>query len=166
MKLAQRYLAQASEVLLQCVRVALGGCLLDIAAAASLEMVECSGTLDPVATCQFLALSQVWLCAPSSGPFLATWGESGPEHPALPPAGAQPVSALRAVLSRKRALPATGSSREGRPPTQVPRAAAPITDIPVGPAGLVLLRLRAKGWAGAGSAVAEGQEQHGLPRSR
>ncbi|XP_049501881.1 cilia- and flagella-associated protein 46 isoform X1 [Panthera uncia] len=58
MKLAQRYLAQASEVLLQCVRVALGGCLLDIAAAASLEMVECSGTLDPVATCQFLALSQ------------------------------------------------------------------------------------------------------------
>ncbi|XP_053062995.1 cilia- and flagella-associated protein 46 isoform X3 [Acinonyx jubatus] len=58
MKLAQRYLAQASEVLLQCVRVALGGCLPDIAAAASLEMVECSGTLDPVATCQFLALSQ------------------------------------------------------------------------------------------------------------
>lgn len=80
MKLAQRYLAQASEVLLQCVRVALGGCLLDIAAAASLEMVECSGTLDPVATCQFLALSQVWLCAPSSGPFLATWGESGPRR--------------------------------------------------------------------------------------
>ncbi|XP_043453885.1 cilia- and flagella-associated protein 46 isoform X3 [Prionailurus bengalensis] len=58
MKLAQRYLAQASEVLLQCVQVALGGCLPDIAAAASLEMVECSGTLDPVATCQFLALSQ------------------------------------------------------------------------------------------------------------
>lgn len=84
MKLAQRYLAQASEVLLQCVRVALGGCLLDIAAAASLEMVECSGTLDPVATCQFLALSQVGLCAPSSGPFLATWGESGPGAPGAP----------------------------------------------------------------------------------
>ncbi|XP_073934125.1 cilia- and flagella-associated protein 46 isoform X3 [Castor canadensis] len=58
MVLAQRYLAQASEVLLQCLQVALGSGLLDIAAAASLEMVECTGTLDPAATCQFLALSQ------------------------------------------------------------------------------------------------------------
>ncbi|XP_059947631.1 cilia- and flagella-associated protein 46 [Mesoplodon densirostris] len=58
MALAQRYLAQASEVLLQCLQVALGSNLLDIAAAASLEMVECVGTLDPTATCQFLALSQ------------------------------------------------------------------------------------------------------------
>ncbi|XP_023564812.1 cilia- and flagella-associated protein 46 [Octodon degus] len=58
MVLAQRYLAQASEVLLQCLQVALASGLLDIVAAASLEMVECIGTLDPVATCQFLALSQ------------------------------------------------------------------------------------------------------------
>ncbi|XP_007452074.1 PREDICTED: tetratricopeptide repeat protein 40 [Lipotes vexillifer] len=58
MALAQQYLAQASEVLLQCLQVALGSNLLDIAAAASLEMVECVGTLDPAATCQFLALSQ------------------------------------------------------------------------------------------------------------
>ncbi|KAI5270262.1 Cilia- And Flagella-Associated Protein 46 [Manis pentadactyla] len=56
--LAQQFLAQASEVLLQCLQVALGSRLLDIAAAASLELVECTGTLDPVTTCQFLALSQ------------------------------------------------------------------------------------------------------------
>ncbi|KAM5241604.1 cilia- and flagella-associated protein 46 isoform 3-T3 [Hipposideros larvatus] len=56
--LAQQYLAQASEVLLQCLQEALGNGLLDIAAAASLEMVDCIGTLDPAATCQFLALSQ------------------------------------------------------------------------------------------------------------
>nr|XP_027786130.1 cilia- and flagella-associated protein 46 [Marmota flaviventris] len=58
MVLAQRYLAQTSEVLLQCLQVALDRGLLGLAAAASLEMVECIGTLDPVATCQFLALSQ------------------------------------------------------------------------------------------------------------
>lgn len=57
--LAQRFLAQASELLLQCLGLALGRRLLDAAAAASLEMVECTGTLDPAATCQFLALSQV-----------------------------------------------------------------------------------------------------------
>lgn len=62
MVLAQRYLAQTSEVLLQCLQVALDRGLLGLAAAASLEMVECIGTLDPVATCQFLALSQVGLC--------------------------------------------------------------------------------------------------------
>uniref|UniRef100_G1LVL0 Cilia- and flagella-associated protein 46 n=2 Tax=Ailuropoda melanoleuca TaxID=9646 RepID=G1LVL0_AILME len=61
--LAQRYLAQASEVLLQCVQVALGSGLLDIAAVASLDMVECTGTLDPAATCQFLALSQSCLAS-------------------------------------------------------------------------------------------------------
>ncbi|KAM6182244.1 cilia- and flagella-associated protein 46 [Erethizon dorsatum] len=58
MVLAQRYLAQASEVLLQCLQVALNSSLLDIAAAASLEMVECIGILDPMTTCQFLALAQ------------------------------------------------------------------------------------------------------------
>ncbi|KAB0347365.1 hypothetical protein FD754_012222 [Muntiacus muntjak] len=56
--LAQQYLAQASEVLLQCLHGALGSNLLDIAAAASLEMVECVGILEPVTACQFLALSQ------------------------------------------------------------------------------------------------------------
>ncbi|KAM8780319.1 LOW QUALITY PROTEIN: cilia- and flagella-associated protein 46 [Rhynchonycteris naso] len=56
--LAQWYLAQASEVLLQCLQVTLGNGLLEVAAAASLEMVECIGILDPTATCQFLALSQ------------------------------------------------------------------------------------------------------------
>ncbi|ELK36789.1 hypothetical protein MDA_GLEAN10021259 [Myotis davidii] len=56
--LAQRYLAQATEVLLQCLQVALGNSLLEVARAASLEMVECIGTLDPTATCQFLMLSQ------------------------------------------------------------------------------------------------------------
>lgn len=80
MLLAQRYLAQASEVLLQCLRVALDNSLLDTAAAASLEMVECFGTLDPMATCQFLALSQVWCY---SGHLLSSvpWGEGGPKHP-------------------------------------------------------------------------------------
>ncbi|XP_058291859.1 cilia- and flagella-associated protein 46 isoform X10 [Hylobates moloch] len=58
MVLAQQYLAQASEVLLQCLQVALGCGLLDVAAAASLEVVECVGALDPATTCQFLALSQ------------------------------------------------------------------------------------------------------------
>jgi hypothetical protein len=76
MVLAQRYLAQASEVLLQCLQVALGSGLLDIAAAASLEMVECTGTLDPAATCQFLALSQVRPCSTTSE-------EEGPEHPQM-----------------------------------------------------------------------------------
>lgn len=82
MALAQRYLAQASEVLLQCLQVALGSNLLDIAAAASLEMVECVGTLDPAATCQFLALSQV---RSALGAFhevpLSHWGEGGSPRP-------------------------------------------------------------------------------------
>ncbi|KAG5196142.1 hypothetical protein R6Z07F_018059 [Ovis aries] len=56
--LAQQYLAQASEVLLQCLHGALGSNLLDVAAAASLEMVECAGILEPATACQFLALSQ------------------------------------------------------------------------------------------------------------
>lgn len=77
--LAQRYLAQASEVLLQCLQVALGNGLLEVAAAASLEMVECVGALDPAATCQFLALAQVRLC---------------PCPPVLPPAGAPPAGCM------------------------------------------------------------------------
>lgn len=57
--LAQRFLAQTSEVLLQCIQTSLSNNLLDIAATASLEMVECIGNLDPITTCQFLTLSQV-----------------------------------------------------------------------------------------------------------
>lgn len=56
--LAQKFLAQTSEVLLQCIQASLSSNLMDIAAAASIEMVECIGALDPVTTCQFLALSQ------------------------------------------------------------------------------------------------------------
>ncbi|XP_049646414.1 cilia- and flagella-associated protein 46-like [Suncus etruscus] len=55
---AQRYLAQASEVLHQSLHGALRQRLLDVAAVASLEVVECVGTLDPPTACQFLALSQ------------------------------------------------------------------------------------------------------------
>ena len=80
--LAQQYLAQASEVLLQCLHGALGSNLLDIAAAASLEMVECTGILEPTTACQFLALAQV---CPAPGPFrkapLGPWGEGGPPRP-------------------------------------------------------------------------------------
>ncbi|KAF6107967.1 cilia and flagella associated protein 46 [Phyllostomus discolor] len=56
--LARRYLAQASEVLLQSLQVALGNGLLEVAAAASLQTVECVGVQDPESACQFLALSQ------------------------------------------------------------------------------------------------------------
>lgn len=76
MVLAQQYLAQASEVLLQCLQVALGSGLLDVAAAASLEMVECVGTLDPATTCQFLALSQVCLCPTHLQPDLHRGGRT------------------------------------------------------------------------------------------
>lgn len=76
MVLAQQYLAQASEVLLQCLQVALGSGLLDVAAAASLEMVECVGTLDPATTCQFLALSQVCLCPTHLQPGLHRGGRT------------------------------------------------------------------------------------------
>ncbi|XP_075389603.1 cilia- and flagella-associated protein 46 [Tenrec ecaudatus] len=56
--LAQQYLAQASEVLLQALQASLGTGALDVAAAASLELVECAGTLDLATSLQFLALSQ------------------------------------------------------------------------------------------------------------
>ncbi|XP_052029594.1 cilia- and flagella-associated protein 46 [Apodemus sylvaticus] len=56
--LAQRFLAQTSEVLLQCIQTSLSNNLLDIAATASIEMVECIGVLDPITTFQFLTLSQ------------------------------------------------------------------------------------------------------------
>lgn len=59
MVLARGFLAQTSEVLLQCIQTSLSNNLLDIVAPASIEMVECIGILDPITTCQFLTLSQV-----------------------------------------------------------------------------------------------------------
>ncbi|EDL17861.1 mCG55818 [Mus musculus] len=58
MVLARGFLAQTSEVLLQCIQTSLSNNLLDIVAPASIEMVECIGILDPITTCQFLTLSQ------------------------------------------------------------------------------------------------------------
>lgn len=58
MVLARGFLAQTSEVLLQCIQTSLSNNLLDIVASASIEMVECIGILDPITTCQFLTLSQ------------------------------------------------------------------------------------------------------------
>nr|XP_048713954.1 cilia- and flagella-associated protein 46 isoform X3 [Caretta caretta] len=56
--LAQRYLSQSSEVLLQCMNVAFSNNIIDILAAASLEIIECIGRFDPVSSSQFLALHQ------------------------------------------------------------------------------------------------------------
>ncbi|XP_070608537.1 cilia- and flagella-associated protein 46 isoform X2 [Erythrolamprus reginae] len=52
------YIFQSTEVLLQCINVAINNNLVDTLAAASLEMVECFGQFDPVSACQFLALYQ------------------------------------------------------------------------------------------------------------
>lgn len=86
MALARRYLAQASEVLLQCLQLSLGSSLLDVAAAASLEMVECVGSRDPAAACQFLVLSQVRPCPGClpRGPPRPPRGREVLEHPVLP----------------------------------------------------------------------------------
>lgn len=125
--LAQQYLAQASEVLLQCLHGALGSNLLDIAAAASLEMVECIGILEPATACQFLALSQV--CS-ALGPFCKAppWplGRGRPpETPVLPLPAAPPTrlrlgSALRTVLIGG-GTPGTWRRGPG-PPSQFPWA--------------------------------------------
>ncbi|XP_077206307.1 cilia- and flagella-associated protein 46 isoform X2 [Paroedura picta] len=56
--LTQKYLLQSSEVLLQCINVAINNNLVNVLAAASLEMVECLGQFDPVTASQFLALYQ------------------------------------------------------------------------------------------------------------
>lgn len=108
--LAQRYLAQASEVLLQCLQVALGNGFLEVAAAASLEVVECVGALDPVATCQFLALAQVRLCPSPGAP-----ARRGPRQPA----------AWRAVLAWGGHEPEAG----GCPPSGRPPEHRPLTDV-------------------------------------
>ncbi|XP_013916051.1 PREDICTED: cilia- and flagella-associated protein 46 [Thamnophis sirtalis] len=52
------YIFQSTEVLLQCINVAINNNLIDMLAAASLEMVECFGQFDPVSASQFLALYQ------------------------------------------------------------------------------------------------------------
>ncbi|XP_034292423.1 cilia- and flagella-associated protein 46 isoform X1 [Pantherophis guttatus] len=52
------YIFQSTEVLLQCINVAINNNLIDTLAAASLEMVECFGQFDPVSASQFLALYQ------------------------------------------------------------------------------------------------------------
>ncbi|KAM6390504.1 cilia- and flagella-associated protein 46 [Pluvialis apricaria] len=57
-RLAQKYLSQSSETLLQCMRTAFHHNITDVLAPASFEMVECSQQFDPVSTSQFLALHQ------------------------------------------------------------------------------------------------------------
>ncbi|XP_034994598.2 cilia- and flagella-associated protein 46 isoform X1 [Zootoca vivipara] len=54
----QRYLFQSTEVLMQSINVAMNNNMIDILAAASLEMVECFGRFDSVSASQFLALYQ------------------------------------------------------------------------------------------------------------
>uniref|UniRef100_A0ABM5G1E7 Cilia- and flagella-associated protein 46 isoform X2 n=1 Tax=Pogona vitticeps TaxID=103695 RepID=A0ABM5G1E7_9SAUR len=54
----QKYLFQSTEVLLQCINVAINNNMIDTLANASLEMVECIGRFDPVSAAQFLALYQ------------------------------------------------------------------------------------------------------------
>ena len=123
--LAQQYLAQASEVLLQCLHRALGSNLLDIAAAASLEMVECMGILEPATACQFLALSQV--CS-ALVPFckvpLGHWGEGGPpQDPSAPSAGGpthQDATGLRFKDSAHWRRHPRYLEKGARPPIAVP----------------------------------------------
>ncbi|XP_057264648.1 cilia- and flagella-associated protein 46 [Pezoporus wallicus] len=57
-RLAQKYLSQSGEALLQCMGIAFNHDITDILATASFEMVECFQQFDPVSTSQFLALHQ------------------------------------------------------------------------------------------------------------
>ncbi|XP_009995846.1 PREDICTED: tetratricopeptide repeat protein 40 [Chaetura pelagica] len=57
-RLAQKYLSQASEALLQCLGLAFTHSMTEVLASASLEMVECFQQFDPGSTSQFLALHQ------------------------------------------------------------------------------------------------------------
>ncbi|KAM9282040.1 cilia- and flagella-associated protein 46 [Cariama cristata] len=57
-RLAQKYLSQSSEALLQCMGIAFSHNITDVLASASFEMVECFRQFDPVSTSQFLALHQ------------------------------------------------------------------------------------------------------------
>lgn len=114
-------------MLLQCLQVALGNGLLEVAAAASLEMVECIGTLDPTATCQFLMLSQVRLC--SVHPPAALGGEGGPAPCASPAGGSASTGGAGAG-----ACVTDGAHLEGggRPP-EVPPSPGLSSPRPVGP---------------------------------
>ncbi|XP_044516240.1 cilia- and flagella-associated protein 46 [Gracilinanus agilis] len=56
--MAQKFRAQASEVLLQCLQVSLSNNLMKTAAKASLEVVESIGAMDQPLACQFMALYQ------------------------------------------------------------------------------------------------------------
>ncbi|XP_032047141.1 cilia- and flagella-associated protein 46 [Aythya fuligula] len=58
LRLAQKYLSQCSEALLQCMGIAFSYNITNVLGPASLEMVECFGQFDPVSTSQFLALHQ------------------------------------------------------------------------------------------------------------
>lgn len=57
--MAQKYLSQSSEALLQSVSIAFSHNVTDVLALASLEMAECFRQFDPISTSQFLALHQV-----------------------------------------------------------------------------------------------------------
>ncbi|XP_061232754.1 cilia- and flagella-associated protein 46 [Neopsephotus bourkii] len=57
-RLAQKYLSQSCEALLQCMGIAFNHDITDILATASFEMVECFQQFDPVSASQFLALHQ------------------------------------------------------------------------------------------------------------
>ncbi|XP_069467509.1 cilia- and flagella-associated protein 46 isoform X2 [Ambystoma mexicanum] len=56
--LAQKYLSQATEVLLQSMNIAMNNNIISTLAAASLETVSCFGNLDPGSAGQYLALHQ------------------------------------------------------------------------------------------------------------
>ncbi|KAJ7427187.1 cilia- and flagella-associated protein 46 isoform X8 [Willisornis vidua] len=56
--MAQKYLSQSSEALLQCMGIAFSQNITDTLTLASLEMAECFRQFDPVSTSQFLALHQ------------------------------------------------------------------------------------------------------------
>ncbi|XP_009464689.1 PREDICTED: tetratricopeptide repeat protein 40 [Nipponia nippon] len=57
-RLAQKYLSQTSEALLQCMGIAFSHNITEVLAPASFEMVECFQQFDPVLSSQFLALHQ------------------------------------------------------------------------------------------------------------
>ncbi|XP_053548919.1 cilia- and flagella-associated protein 46-like [Bombina bombina] len=56
--IAQRYLAQASEILLQSINTAISNNLLSTLSTASLQMCSCLGQFDPTSSAMFLALYQ------------------------------------------------------------------------------------------------------------
>ncbi|XP_068876435.1 cilia- and flagella-associated protein 46 [Aphelocoma coerulescens] len=57
-RMAQMYLSQSSEALLQSMAIAFSHNVTDVLALASLEMAECFQQFDPISTSQFLALHQ------------------------------------------------------------------------------------------------------------